>query len=476
MTPEEFRAHGHQLIDWIADYRAGLAELPVRSQVGPGEVAAKLPASAPETGDAGASMLRNLDEIVVPGLSLWQHPRFFNFFPANSELASVLGDIAGAGLGVIGLSWESSPALSEIEQRVVDWARQLFGLSDAWRGVIQDTASTCALLAMLEAREQASRFSMTGGGLAGLDRPLVVYASRHAHSSVPKAALLAGFGQEHIHWVDADEAFAMRPEALAAAIAEDRAAGLVPAAVVATCGTTTTTAVDPLTEIGAIARAEGLWFHVDAAMAGSAMILPECRHLWEGVELADSLVINAHKWLGVAFDCSLYYVKDPAHLERVMSTNPSYLRSEHDDDVTNLRDWGIPLGRRFRALKLWFMLQAEGAEALRDRLRRDLGNARWFAATVEAEPGWRVLAPVHLQTVCVRHEPIGPTGEPLSGEELDRHTQDWAARVNASGRAWVSLSTLEGRWMVRVSIGSLETERADVEALWEELLAAVAEA
>lgn len=471
MTPEEFRAHGHQLIDWIADYRAGLATLPVLAQVLPGEVAAQLPESAPETGDGARSLIADLDEIVVPGLSLWQHPRFFNFFPANSELSSVLGDIASAGLGVIGLSWESSPALSEIEQRVADWARQLFGLSDDWRGVIQDTASTSTLLALIEAREQGSQFSMAGGGMTALDKPLVVYASREAHSSVSKAALLAGFGADNIHWVDTDDEFAMRPSSLARAIADDRAAGRIPSVVVATCGTTTTTAVDPLAVIGAIARKEKLWFHVDAAMAGSAMILPECRRLWEGVELADSLVINAHKWLGVAFDCSLYFVKDPAHLERVMSTNPSYLQSAHDDDVTNLRDWGIPLGRRFRALKLWFMLKAEGADALRSRLRRDLENAQWIAAQLAAEPNWRVLAPVHLQTVCVRHEPTG-----ITGEELDRHTRDWAERVNASGRAWVSLSTLEGRWMVRVSIGALETERHHVEDLWEQMREAVARA
>ncbi|MDQ4113337.1 MAG: pyridoxal-dependent decarboxylase [Actinomycetota bacterium] len=469
MTPEEFRAYGHQLIDWIADYRAGLVDLPVLAQVQPGEVAARLPDSAPESGDGGRSLIADLDEIVVPGLSLWQHPRFFNFFPANSELSSVLGDIASAGLGVIGLSWESSPALSEIEQRVTDWARQLFGLSDEWRGVIQDTASTSTLLALIEAREHASQFSMAGGGMAALDRPLVAYMSHSAHSSVPKAALLAGFGADHIRWIDTDEVFAMRPEVLARAIIEDRAAGCIPAVVVATCGTTTTTAVDPLATIGAIAREEGLWFHVDAAMAGSAMILPEIRHLWDGVELADSLVINAHKWLGVAFDCTLYYVKDPAHLERVMSTLPSYLRSAHDDEVTNLRDWGIPLGRRFRALKLWFMLKVEGAAALRARLRRDLENAQWLAAQVEAEPRWRVLAPVHLQTVCVRHEPVGVDGTELTGEELDRHTREWAERVNASGRAWVSLSTLEGRWMVRISIGALETEREHVEDLWREI-------
>ncbi|MDN5796040.1 MAG: pyridoxal-dependent decarboxylase [Intrasporangium sp.] len=464
MTPEEFRTAAHDLIDRIADYRAHLEDYPVMSRVEPGSVAAALPASAPETGDRGAGLLDDLDRIVMPGLTHWQHPSFFGFFPANSELSSVLGDLASTGLGVLGLSWEGSPALSEVEQRVVDWTRQLLGLPPAFRGSIQDTASTSTLVALLCARERTTGFGLARGGLQAEPAPLVVYATRHAHSSVQKGALLAGFGLDNIHWVETDESFAMEPAALRRAIAQDRAAGRVPCAVVAVTGTTATTAIDPLEPIGQVARAEGVWLHVDSAMAGSAMILPECRWMWRGIERADSVVVNAHKWLGVAFDCSLYFVKDPQHLERVMGTNPSYLRSERDEDVTNLRDWGIPLGRRFRALKLWFMLRAEGAEALRTRLRRDLDNARWLADQVEAADGWRLVAPVPLQTVCVVHEPPG-----ASPQQVDEHTQRWVRELNRSGVAYVTPSLLEGRWMVRLSVGALGTERAQVERLWAHL-------
>jgi glutamate/tyrosine decarboxylase-like PLP-dependent enzyme len=258
----------------------------------------------------------------------------------------------------------------------------------------------------------------------------------------------------------------MQPEALAQAVRDDLAAGRRPCAVVATCGTTATTAFDPLESIAAVAAEHGLWMHVDAAMAGSAMILPECRPLWAGIERADSLVMNPHKWLGVAFDCSLYYVRDPQHLVRVMSTNPSYLQSAVDSRVKNLRDWGIPLGRRFRALKLWCLIREQGVEGLRRRLRRDLDNARWLEAQVRGEPHWRVLAPVALQTLCVRHEPPG-----LEGEALDRHTLSWAERVNTSGAAYVTPAVLDGRWMVRLSVGSLTTEREHVAALWDLLRA-----
>jgi aromatic-L-amino-acid decarboxylase len=272
---------------------------------------------------------------------------------------------------------------------------------------------------------------------------------------------MAGFGRANVRVVPHDAASAMRPDALEALIEVDRAAGLIPSAVVATSGTTTSTAFDPLAPISRVARAHGLWMHVDAAMAGSAMILPECRHLWEGVEEADSIIVNPHKWLGSAFDCTLYYVRDPEHLVRVMSTNPSYLQSAADGQVKNYRDWGLPLGRRFRALKLWFLIREQGVDNLQARLRRDLENARWLADQVSAAGDWRVLAPVQLQTVCVRHEPPG-----LSGEELDRHTQAWAARINQSGAAYLTPAILDGRWMVRVSVGAERTERRHVEEVW----------
>ncbi len=461
MDPEEFRRFGHQVVDWVADYRARVASHPVMSRVEPGSVRAQLPASPPDQPEGFEAVLRDLDEVVLPGLSHWQHPRFFGYFPSNGELSSVLGDYLSTGLGVLGLSWQSSPALTEIEEVTTDWVRQMVGLSDAWSGVIQDAASSCTLVALTCARERASGYSLGRGGLQGEAQPLVVYVSAHSHSSVDKAALLAGFGRANVRVVATDPAHAMRADALDEAIRNDTAAGGKPCVVVATTGTTTTTALDPIRAIAEVARRHGLWLHVDAALAGSAMILPECRPLWDGIEGADSLVFNPHKWLGAAFDCSLYYVRDPQHLVRVMSTNPSYLRSAVDEKVKNLRDWGIPLGRRFRALKLWCLIREQGVSGLQSRLRRDIENARWLAAEVASAPPWRVLAPVPLQTLCVRHEPPG-----LEGEALDRHTLAWAERINRSGAAYLTPATLEGRWMVRVSIGALPTERADVERLW----------
>lgn len=461
MTPEEFRRAGHQLIDWIADYRAGLAARPVMARTGPGEVRAALPSAPPETPESVESMLRDLDRIIVPGLTLWQHPSFFGYFPSNASLASVLGDYVSTGLGVLGLSWQSSPALTELEEVTTDWLRQMVGLSSAWSGVIQDTASTSTLVALLSARERATDYGLARGGLQAEARPLVVYASAHSHSSVDKAALLAGFGRDNVRHVPYDAAFAMRADALEELIEADVAAGRVPCAVVATTGTTTSTALDPVAEIVRVAARRRLWTHVDAAMAGSAMILPECRWMWDGVDGADSVVLNPHKWLGVAFDCSTYYVRDPEHLVRVMSTNPSYLRSGADGQVKNYRDWGLPLGRRFRALKLWFQIREQGVTGLQARLRRDLANAQWLAARVRETAHWRVLAPVPLQTLCVRHDPPG-----LEGDALDRHTQAWVDRLNRSGAAYLTPAVLEERWMARVSIGAETTERPDVEALW----------
>ncbi|MEZ5094524.1 aspartate aminotransferase family protein [Nocardioides sp.] len=474
MTPEEFRQAAHELVDWIADYRASVADRPVLAQVAPGQVAAGIAPHAPESPEPWSEVLADLDRVVVPGVTQVQHPGFFGWFPSNASLASVLGDLASSGIGALGITWQSAPALTEVEQVVTEWLRELTGLSDAWIGAIHDTASTACLVAMLAARERATSYAEARGGLQAEAQPLVVYTTAHAHSSVPKAVLLAGFGGDNLRYIDVDGTYAMRPDALAAAMAEDVAAGRRPAAVVAAVGTTGTTAVDPVREIVSVAQQHGAWVHVDAAMAGSALLLPECRWMVDGVEGADSLGWNPHKWLGTILDCSLLYVRDVEHLVRVMSTNPSYLRSSVDDDVVQYKDLGIPLGRRFRALKLWFHLRLDGVEAIRARLRRDLANAQWLAAEVEAAPDWRVLAPVTLQTVCVRHEPIGDDGAPLDGEALDRHTLAWVERVNASGRAFVTPSVLDGRWMVRVSIGAEPTERADVAALWELMRASAA--
>ncbi len=461
MTPEEFRRHGHAVVDWIADYRAKVAARPVMAQTAPGDVKARLPQSPPDQPEPFEAVLADLDTIVMPGLSHWQSPAFFGYFPCNGTLGSVLGDYVSTGLGVLGLAWQSSPALTEVEEVATDWLRQMVGLSEAWQGVIEDTASTSTLLALICARERVTGYALARGGLQAEPHALVIYASAYSHSSVDKAALLAGFGKDNIRHIACDAAFAMRPDALAAAIAEDRAAGRIPCAVVATTGTTTTTALDPVRAIAEVVAGTGIWLHVDAAMAGSAMVLPECRWMWDGVEAADSLVVNPHKWLGAAFDCTVYYVRDAEHLVRVMSTNPSYLQSSADGRVKNYRDWGIPLGRRFRALKLWFLIREQGVSGLQARLRRDLENARWLAAQVASAQGWTVLAPVPLQTVCVRHQPPD-----LTPEAMDRHTQAWCDRINRSGQAYLTPATLDGRWMVRVSIGSEQTERADVERLW----------
>jgi aromatic-L-amino-acid decarboxylase len=469
VTPDEFRRRAHELVDWIADYRTNVRARPVMAQTAPGAVKAQLPAHPPEVPESFDAVMRDLDAIVMPGLSHWAHPKFFGYFPCNGDLSSVLGDFASTGLGVLGLAWQSSPALTEIEEVATDWLRQMLGLSGAWHGVIQDTASTSTLIALLCARERTTQYSFAGGGLQAETAPLTVYATAHSHSSVEKAAVLAGFGRANLRIVAHDAAWGMDPDALARAIAADRAAGARPCVVVATTGTTTATAIDPVEPIAAMTERENIWLHVDAAMAGSAMILPECRWMWRGIESADSIVVNPHKWLGAAFDCTVYFVRRPEELVRVMSTNPSYLQTAADSVVKNYRDWGIPLGRRFRALKLWFLIREQGVKQLQERLRRDLENARWLAEQVRTTASWCVLNQVTLQTVCIRHEPGG-----LEGDALDRHTLAWCDRVNRSGRAYLTPAILDGRWMVRVSIGSMATERDHVAELWDEIRAAVA--
>jgi aromatic-L-amino-acid/L-tryptophan decarboxylase len=463
MNVEEFRRFGHELIDWIADYRAKVqsGEFPVLARVAPGALKAELPAVPPQTAEPFETVIDDLSRVILPACAHFQDPRFFGYFPSNSSLPAVLGDYVSTGLAQLGLNWQASPALTELEEVTTDWLRQMLGLSPAWSGVIQDTASTTTLVALLCARERTTNHAAARGGLQASEQPLVVYTSSQSHSSADKAALLAGFGRDNIHLIPVDDNYAMRPDALEQTVQADRARGLMPCAVVATTGSTATTAVDPLAGIAKVAKAHGLWMHVDAAMGGSAMIVPECRPMWHGIEEADSLVLNPHKWLGAAFDCSVYFVRDPEHLVRVMSTNPSFLRTAADTEAKNFRDWGIPLGRRFRALKLWFLIREQGVGGLQARIRRDLANARWLAAQVEATPHWKRVAPTPLQTVCIRHEPPG-----LTGDALDTHTLAWARRINESGNAYLTPAMLEGRWMVRVSIGAEATERQHVEQLW----------
>ncbi len=469
MDAEEFRRLGHLLVDWVAEYRRGLADRPVMSPVRPGDIKARFPAEPPRRGTGLAGIVDALERDVLPGITHWNHPSFFAYFPSNTSYASVLADIVASGLGVQGMSWQTSPAATEVEEVVLSWLRRMVGLSDAWTGVIQDTASTATLGALLCARERASGFAQEAGGLQAGGAPLVVYASREGHSSIEKAALLAGFGRAHLRLIDTDDDHALRLPLLREAVAADVAAGRRPAAVVAAVGTTGTTAIDAVAGIAAVAAEHGMWLHVDAALAGTAMILPECRWMWEGVERADSLVFNPHKWMGVGFDLSAYYVRDPELLVRVMSTSPSVLRTAQDGAVKNFRNWHIQLGRRFRALKLWFLLLDVGVEGLQARVRRDLANAAWLKAEVDAAPEWERLAPVPLQTVCMRHVPAR-----LSGDEaaLAEHNLAIARRINEGGGAYITPSVVKGKQMIRVSIGAEGTERRHVEALWRSLQAA----
>ncbi len=463
VTPEEFRTAGHDLIDWIADRRLSVEQRPVRPDVEPGDIAAGLPSHPPDAKVQADAVLRDLEQLVAPGITEVQHPMHFGWFPSNASLSSILGDMASSGLSSLGISWESSPALTEVEEVVVEWLRSLTGLSADWSGVIQDTASTACLVALIAARERATEHSQAGDGLRGFGLPLHVYTTDEAHSSVRKAALLAGFAANDIRVVGVDPSSReMLPDRLAAQIADDLDAGGVPTALVASLGSTGVTAFDPLPAIAEIVKPHGVWIHVDAAMAGSAMLLPEFRHLFDGVESADSLSWNPHKWMGTILDTSLLYLKDPEHLIRVMSTNPSYLRSTSGGEATQYRDWGIPLGRRFRALKLWYQLRIDGPEQIRTRLRRDLANAAWFAQQIEQRPGWDVVAPVRLQTVCTRHTPPGIDGD---DEAISQHNLDWVRRLNRSGEAFLSPSMLDGKWIARVSVGVEATERVHLERL-----------
>jgi aromatic-L-amino-acid/L-tryptophan decarboxylase len=463
MTPEEFRAAGHQLIDWIADFRANIDALPVLAQVEPGQVRAGFTATPPTDRLTVDDLIDQLNRVVVPGITQVQHPMHFGWFPSNAALSSVLGDLVSTGIGSLGITWQSSPALTEVEEVTNDWLRQLCGLSDSWHGVIQDTASSACVVAMLSARERATNYSQNRGGLQAEAQPLVVYASPQCHSSVPKSVLLAGFGADNLRHVATDpKTYALVPSALEEAMRADVDAGRKPAAVILGLGTTGTTAFDPIARVVEIASRYGAWVHVDAAMAGSALLLPECRHLFDGIEGADSISWNPHKWMGTALDCSMYLVRDTETLIRVMSTNPSYLRSAADGQVTQFKDWGIPLGRRFRAMKLWFHMALDGVDQIQARLRQNLEDAQWFTQQVQSTTNWKVLAPVPLQTICIRHEPPG-----LAGEALDAHTLRWVEQINQSGEAFMSPSMLDGRWMVRVSIGVEGTQRHHVERLWE---------
>ena len=481
MTPDEFRRCGHAVVERIARYMEEIERYPVLSQVEPGSIRERLPQAAPEHGEPFSDVLRDIDEIVMPGITHWQSPNFFAYFPANASGPSILGDLLSSGLGVQGMLWATSPACTELETHVLDWLVDLLGLPDRFRsttaggGVIQDTASSSTLTALLAARERASAGSVNehgagfgpnrgpnGGPDRGSPQRLTVYTSRHAHSSIEKAVRIAGLGRINLRLVDADARHAMRPDALEAAIAADRAAGATPAMVSATVGTTSSGAVDPVRGIGEVCRREGVWLHVDAAHAGSATICPEHRGLVDGVELADSYTFNPHKWLLTNFDCNCFWVADRAALIGALSILPEYLRNwaTTSGDVIDYRDWHVPLGRRFRALKLWFVIRHYGAEGLRAHVRRSVALADWFAAQVEASDGFELAAPVSVGLVCFRHR---------AGDAFNQTLMD---RLNRSGALYLTHTRLDDRLVLRLAVGGPATRREHVEAAWTRIVEA----
>lgn len=465
MDAERFRRHAHAMVDWVADYLAGAERYPVSPNVAPGEVRGRLPVSAPAGGEEMETIWRDFEEIVLPAITHWNHPRFFGYFPATNSGPSILGELLSAALGVNAMVWHSSPAATELEECVMDWLRQLVGLPEAFRGVIEDTASSATLVALLCARERATEFRSNALGMS-VAGGLRVYASREAHSSVEKAVKIAGLGRENLVLVDVDDNGAMRPDALQRLMMADQRAGRRPCAVVTTIGTTSSTGIDPVAALAPIAAEHGAWLHVDAALAGAAAILPEKQHLFEGLPLVDSFVMNPHKWLFVNFDCSAFFCRHPDVLVETLAIFPEYLKTPHDRVVTNFRDWGIPLGRRFRALKLWFVLRSFGVEGLRARLRGHLALAEALARSVDDHPHFERLAPVPLQTVCFRLHPHCEAGGAVDEEQLDRWNAQLLSEVNGTGRAFLTHTRLKGRFALRFSIGQTETQREHVEEGW----------
>jgi len=457
MTPEEFRRHGHAVVDWVADYLDHVERYPVSSKVRPGDVRAQLPARPPSSPEPFEIVLADLDRIVVPALTHWQSPNFFAYFPANVSPPSILGELVSAGLGVNGMLWATSPACTELETHVLDWMVDLLGLPDRFSsassggGVIQDSASSATLCAILAARERASGGTTNRTGTTGR---LVAYATAQAHSSVEKGLRIAGIGSDNLRLVDVDDSYAMDPAALARALECDVADGRVPFLVVATTGTTSSMALDPIPAIGAIARSHGLWLHVDAAMAGVAAIDPALRWLNVGLELADSYCTNPHKWLGVNFDCDTFFVADREALTGALSILPEYLRTAETGQAIDYRDWQVPLGRRFRALKLWFTLRCTGVADLQAMIRRHLALTEELTAWAREDGRFELLAPARLNLVV------------LALRAGDDATRELLARANATGRALFTHTVLGGRYGIRICIGGRTTERRHVQAAW----------
>jgi len=462
MDNAEFRKWAHLLADQMADYYQNIESYPVKSQVKPGEIIARLPTSAPAGSESMAQIISDFESIIMPGITHWQSPDFFAYFPANGSYPSILAEMLTASLGAQCMVWDTSPAAAELEEMMMNWLKAMTGLPAGWHGVIQDTASTSTLAALLSAREKISSYGINESGFNGNEK-LRVYCSTETHSSVEKAVKIAGIGRKNLVKITTDTRYRMDAKELAKAIADDIEAGYTPLCVVATLGTTGCTAVDPLKDIAAVCRQSGTWLHVDAAYAGTALLLPEYSWMINGIEDADSFVFNPHKWMFTNFDCSAYFVKDREALLRTFEILPEYLKTASRGLVNDYRDWGIPLGRRFRALKLWFVIRSYGVTKLREMVSEHIRIARWLELQVIEHPAFEIMAPVPLSVVCFRNRPSCVLGT----ENLNRLNEELLGRLNATGKIFLTHTKLKGQYTLRMSIAGTHTTQQHVEKAWE---------
>ena len=459
-NPSDFRAEAHKMADFIAGYFERIEQYPVKSLVKPGEILGQLPQLPPESPESMTEVMADFEKILMPGITHWQNPNFFAFFPANSSYPSLLAEMLTAALGQQGMIWETSPAAAELEERVMDWLKQMCGLPENWTGVIQDTASASTLAALLTARERATGFRVNEEGFHGTEK-LRIYGSSETHSSIEKAIKIAGFGRKNLIKITVDETFALNPAKLRDAIESDIQNGFKPCCVVATIGTTGSTAVDPIREIGEICSEFDVWLHVDAAFAGTALILPEMRQHADGLELADSYVFNPHKWMFTNFDASAYFVRDPELLIRTFEILPEYLKTRTRGQVNDYRDWGVALGRRFRALKLWFVIRNFGVEGIREKVRKHLELAKWLENEIRNSDDFELLAPVLFSLVCFRFNPAEK-----NEDEINQLNEKLLQQLNASGKIYITHTKLNGKYTLRMVIAQTNTKAVHVENAW----------
>jgi aromatic-L-amino-acid/L-tryptophan decarboxylase len=464
MNKEEFRESGYQLIDWIVDYYENIDSFPVKSHASPREIYNKIPDTPPESGENIKNIIQDFQDIIPPGMTHWQNPRFHAYFPANSSFPSILGEILTAGLAAQCMVWDTSPAAAELEEKMMIWLRDMLGLPDFFQGVIQDSASSATLVALLSAREKVSGFKTNLHGMT-IEPVYRVYCSAEAHSSIEKGAKIAGFGSRNVVKVEVDDNLAMIPESLKEAIETDKQDGKIPVCVVAALGTTGTVAIDPLPEIAKICQQHGIWFHVDAAFAGSALILDEYRWMLKGIDKADSFVFNPHKWMFTNFDCSAYFIKDKEILIRTFEILPEYLKTKSYKKVNDYRDWGVQLGRRFRALKLWFVIRDYGVEGIRSAFRQHIFLAQKFEKLIAQEKTFEMIVPRSINVICFRFNPQNGASE----NELNRMNAELLEQINKNGKLFLSHTKVKGKYTIRFVVAQTNVEEKHIDEDWEEI-------